>query len=1241
MNRIFKIIKNIYGQYIVVSEFAKQAGKSKSLKLILPLSLVSLTASASLVTDQIPYEDFRNFAENKGRFHIGATNIPVYDKQGQKVGTVLPDGIPMPDFSPGHTRTPLASKNERLGILTLVHPQYVSTVQHQRVARNDEIYFANHAYSYRVINPNNTEKKEPNHSHAWILEHDFSTPRLSKMVTEIVPVETIADNEWELVTNDNAVTARTGSGQQWTWNTSENRVELLSNAYRYLTGGTSSNFDVLYGNNNFRKGYNFILKAEKNKFFTHIEPGDSGSPLYVFDKDKGIWKFAGGASLSVFTNQADNLNLIGYEQGYAIFKRKLFEERLSANNGIQLDLIEGQKVIWTREYENNGGDSVLKYNNADHTFNIANHSGWHVFGADYGKNLYVDGGSKNALAEIDITNDIDQGAGGIFIGTKKTSHIRLHSSNGASWLGSGIWIGKGSEVEWQLKQGAKRDYENNVIFYKSPNEKIEFTGDRLSKLGKGTMKVIGERTENYINNGLSIGDGQVILNTTGQKPFAYIELASGRGLLTFDESNDKNLHSKKIDERYGDLSQYVYFGYRGGKLDLNGQTLSLNLSKSLNNDEGLNIVNHHSNQLARLELKAEKGEKHIINGLFGTRGYSALSELDDNIVEDVKLTDKKRQEKENFELVQQLLNKKTETERNAFITSNTSKDKKIHLLPHNGIPMWWGVEANNYWLEIYSKQFENRHNGQLDISYKGNNADKNNRNSTNNSNTDSILLLSGGLNLNGNFTVEKGKVIFSGQQVNFADEYEKMSSVAKPVIKENEWITRDFVMKKLELKQDAKAEIGRNVGIFSAEQIITNGNNDIKLGFKNSDSTVCYSGETFWKNECQVKEWDKTTYDSMPQSLIYVKEGIQSKGSNNNIRVGKAILYSGMNRENSSNNNLVNLTLSKDAIWQLPRATKANETHYLGDLTLEAGSKVLLNPENEFHTFNQLNIQKLSGNGYFRFNTDLASLIGNKVIIQEAQGEHMISVQDSGKEPSSINEQSFEFFKVSGNNTASFKLENGHIDAGAFRYKMSDLLSPRIKLAELKRIDKSFEEKQQAKRIRALTEEDKHAAESFIIETPLFKVKGLSHVIGKSFKKEISKYTNTAMSEFSAALHNLAEVNSSIHQHLVQENLTGKSFNVWSAVKTLNADYHSMYHRDYRKTGSQQQFGVDFSANHNLSFGTMLTHSQENNRFADVSSSRGRLTMFSAYAKHQLMDSLSIAMDLGMGQLSNQIVQDE
>ncbi len=380
----------------------------------------------------------------------------------------------------------------------------------------------------------------------------------------------------------------------------------------------------------------------------------------------------------------------------------------------------------------------------------------------------------------------------------------------------------------------------------------------------------------------------------------------------------------------------------------------------------------------------------------------------------------------------------------------------------------------------------------------------------------------------------------------------------------------------------------------------------------------------------------------MPQSLIYVKEGIQSKGSNNNIRVGKAILYSGMNRENSSNNNLVNLTLSKDAIWQLPRATKANEAHYLGDLTLEAGSKVLLNPENEFHTFNQLNIQKLSaGNGYFRFNTDLASLIGNKVIIQEAQGEHMISVQDSGKEPSSINEQSFEFFKVSGNNTASFKLENGHIDAGAFRYKMTDLLSPRIKLAELKRIDKSFEEKQQAKRIRALTEEDKHAAESFIIETPLFKVKGLSHVIEKSFKKEISKYTNTAMSEFSAALHNLAEVNSSIHQHLVQENLTGKSFNVWSAVKTLNADYHSMYHRDYRKTGSQQQFGVDFSANHNLSFGTMLTHSQENNRFADVSSSRGRLTMFSVYAKHQLMDSLSIAMDLGMGQLSNQIVQDE
>ncbi|WP_167383037.1 S6 family peptidase [Pasteurella oralis] len=290
-------------------------------------------------------------------------------------------------------------------------------------------------------------------------------------------------------------------------------------------------------------------------------------------------------------------------------------------------------------------------------------------------------------------------------------------------------------------------------------------------------------------------------------------------MLTFGQSNNQT-----INQRYGDLSQYIYFGYRGGKLDLNGQTLSLNLSKSLNNDEGLNIVNHHSNQLARLELKAEKGEKHIINGLFGTRGYSVLSDLDDAIVNEANLMDKKREERVNFELVKELLNKKLESDRKDFITK---ANKKIYLLPHNGIPMWWGVEANNYWLEIYSKQFENRHNGQFDISYQGNS--KVNDKVT--SNTDSMLLLSGGLNLNGNFTIEKGKVIFSGQQVSFADEYEKMSSVAKPVIKENEWITRDFVMKKLELKQDAKAEIGRNVGIFSAEQIITNGNNDIKLGY--------------------------------------------------------------------------------------------------------------------------------------------------------------------------------------------------------------------------------------------------------------------------------------------------------------------------------------------------------------------------------------------------------------------------
>ena len=54
-------------------------------------------AYSSIVRNDVDYQYFRDFAENKGAFSIGASNISIQDKQGKILGRVL-SGIPMPDF---------------------------------------------------------------------------------------------------------------------------------------------------------------------------------------------------------------------------------------------------------------------------------------------------------------------------------------------------------------------------------------------------------------------------------------------------------------------------------------------------------------------------------------------------------------------------------------------------------------------------------------------------------------------------------------------------------------------------------------------------------------------------------------------------------------------------------------------------------------------------------------------------------------------------------------------------------------------------------------------------------------------------------------------------------------------------------------------------------------------------------------------------------------------------------------
>ncbi|SPX42349.1 Immunoglobulin A1 protease [Haemophilus influenzae] len=125
------------------------------------------------------YQIFRDFAENKGRFSVGATNVEVRDKNNRPLGNVLPNGIPMIDFS-------VVDVNKRIG--TLVDPQYIVSVKHAHQYMND-FYFGHYnghrdvsddENKYSVVTQNNVNPNENWHVDKRL--DDYNMPRLNKFV---------------------------------------------------------------------------------------------------------------------------------------------------------------------------------------------------------------------------------------------------------------------------------------------------------------------------------------------------------------------------------------------------------------------------------------------------------------------------------------------------------------------------------------------------------------------------------------------------------------------------------------------------------------------------------------------------------------------------------------------------------------------------------------------------------------------------------------------------------------------------------------------------------------------------------------------------------------------------------------------------------------------------------------------------------------------------------------------------
>ena len=982
----------------------KKTFKPKFIAAFVALNL-SPMVFAGQVYSGVDYQYFRDFAENKGKFTPGAQNIVVVNKKGESIGTMM-QNAPMMDFS-------VVSRN---GVAALVGDQYIVSVAHNVGYRNVDFGMEGnnpdqHRFGYNIVKRNNYKNDR---THPYMT--DYHNPRLAKFVTEAAPIEMVSNMQGSTYGDleKYPMRVRIGSGWQFLRDDNDNGNHIAM-AYNYLTAG-----------NTFMQGWANNGEVSLSGDVRHPNQygplpisgssGDSGSPMFIYDKTAGKW-LINGVLRSGHPYQ-------GKENTYQIARKNYLDEIIAGDLMTVFDFTSAS-YDWTAD--GNGSGKLTKGSRVVTNTPLANYSlpssgrdeffGYggpnpYMPALHHGKNIYF-GNMENGT--ITLKNNIDQGAGGLTF----EGDFVVQPSTDETWKGAGVSVSEGSTVRWKVKNPA---------------------GDRLSKIGQGTLLVNG-KGENL--GDISVGDGVVVLNQQAdeqgkKQAFNQLGIVSGRPTVKLESADQVNPNN-------------IYFGFRGGRLDLNGHSLTFN--RIQNTDEGAQIVNHNKDTAATVTLLG-----------------------------------------------------------NAQI-DNESKINQSKAAAFNG---WFG-ETNT-----------GLHNGRLDVVYRPTHAD-------------SVFLLSGGTNLNGNITQENGTLVFSGRPTPHAYNHQNRPAlIGRPqgeVVIDDDWLSRTFKAEKFIIK-GGSAVVSRNVSVINGDWQLSN-NANATLGVTDKQANfICARSDWTGLTKCANQTLSDKVFASIERSKINgnftlndnaklsvlgladVTGNVALQGQSqyrlahnatqtgtlvlNNQTVAtveNATLAGDATLSDQAKLNFVNarfdhqiqgskdtlVSLSDNANWTLPSSTT------IGNLTLN-NSQITLNPDfatqTNNQTFNQLTVLgDLSGNGTFNYRTYLQENKGDHVAVHGlATGNFVLNVRNTGAEPQTLQQLSLLTLKnTAQTDNVNVALANGTVDVGTYRYELKNdnhdyrLYNPR-KEQELVDQARLAEEKRKADEAARLAEEKRKAEEAQIAE---------------------------------------------------------------------------------------------------------------------------------------------------------------
>lgn len=1195
----------------------------------------------------IDYQYYRDFAENKGKFTVGAKNIEVYNKEGQLVGTSMTKA-PMIDFS-------VVSRN---GVAALVGDQYIVSVAHN-VGYRDVDFGAEgsnpdqHRFSYKIAKRNNYKNDQ---THPY--EKDYHNPRLHKFVTEAAPIDMTSDMNGNKYTDRTKYPERVRIGSGWQfWRNDQNNGDQVAGAYHYLTAGNTHNqggagggWSSLSGDVRQAGNYGPIPIAGSS--------GDSGSPMFIYDAEKQKWLING--VLRTGNPWA------GTENTFQLVRKSFFDEILekdlrtsfyspSGNGAYTItDKGDGSGIV----KQQTGRPSEVRIGLKDDKLpaegkdDVYQYQGPNIYlpRLNNGGNLYF-GDQKNGT--VTLSTNINQGAGGLYF----EGNFTVSSENNATWQGAGVHVGEDSTVTWKV---------NGV------------ENDRLSKIGKGTLHV---KAKGENKGSISVGDGKVILDQQAddqgkKQAFSEIGLVSGRGTVQLND--DKQFDTDKF-----------YFGFRGGRLDLNGH--SLTFKRIQNTDEGAMIVNHNTTQVANITITGNESiiaptTKKNINKLDYSKeiAYNGwFGETDEN--------------KHNGRL--NLIYKPTTEDRTLLLSGGTNLKGDItqtkgklffsgRPTPHayNHLDKRWSeMEGIPQGEIVWDYDWINRTFKAENFQIKGGSA----------------VVSRNVSSIEGNWTVSNNANATFGVVPNQQN----------TICTRSDW-TGLTTCKTVDLT-DTKV-----INSIPTTQI----NGSINLtnnATVNIHGLAKLNGNVTLINHSQFTLSNNATQIGNIKLSNHANATVDNANLNGNVHLTDSAQFSLKNSHFShqiQGDKDTTVTL-ENATWTMPSdTTLQNLTLNNSTVTLNSAYSASSNnaprhrrsletettPTSAEHRFNTLTVNgKLRGKGTFQFTSSLFGYKSDKLkLSNDAEGDYTLSVRNTGKEPEALEQLTLVESKDNKplSDKLKFTLENDHVDAGALRYELvknngefrlhnpikeqelhNDLVRAEQaeRTLEAKQVEQTAETQTSQARVRsrravfsdtpsaqsllnaleakqALTAEKQkskaktkkaRSKRALFFDTPpdqrqLDVLKAALEVINaqpqvgkerqaqekqRKQKELISRYSNSALSELSATVNSMLSVQDELDRLFVDQAQSA----LWTNIAQDKRRYDSDAFRAYQQKTNLRQIGVQ-KALDNGRIGAVFSHSRSDNTFDEQVKNHATLTMMSGFAQYQWGD-LQFGVNVGAG----------